>query len=117
MIREISYLKTIRNPMTSNPAYMAIIDDNRRIWGQFHGHGCSFYFVSGNNITDLHLTAEAVEALRVIVEKLQNEMAFQNYAYTISTQGHAPKKKTLTNAKKAGCGKKMKKRPSIKKKK
>lgn len=117
MKKENNYLKTVRNPMGKNPAYLAKIDHNRRIWAIFNGQCLSFYFVNDDVITDLHLTIEATEALRLVIEKIQNEMAFQNYAHTISTQGIAPKKKTLATSKKAGCGKTMKKRPSVKKKK
>jgi len=117
MKKEAKYLKTIRNPMSNNPAFLAEIDNDRRIWGMWNNKSLSFYFISNDVITDLHLTIEAAEALRLVIEKLQNEMAFQNYAHTFSTQGIAPKKKALVSTKKAGLGKKTKKQPSLKKKK
>lgn len=119
MNKELNYLKTLRNPMNSDSmAYLASIDDHRRIWGQYrHGFGCSFYIVNGDMVTELHLTAEGTEALRLVIEKLQNEMSMLGYVHTISTQAHSPKKKTPTGAKKAGSKRKTKKRPSLAKKK
>lgn len=102
-------------------AFIASIDENRRVWGQYrHGFGCSFYIVNGDLVTELHLTVEGTEALRLVIEKLQNDASTLNYFHTtrtISTQGKSPKKKTLVSSKKAGLNKKTKKRPSLVKKK
>lgn len=105
--------------MNRTPAYLAELDGDRRIWGVFLEEidTCSFYFIKDNTITDLHLTIEAVEGLRAIIEKLQIELALQNYSHVISTQGISPKKKPLAASKKAGSSKKTKKQPSAKKKK
>lgn len=97
-------------------AYMASIDDSRRVWGQYrHGFGCSFYIVNGDMVTELHLTIEGTEALRLVIEKLQSEILSIGYM-KISTQAHSPNKKNPTVAKKAGNNRKTK-RPSLAKKK
>lgn len=117
MNSEIKYLSTTRNPMNSNnAAYLATIDDHRRIWGITSGNTYSFYIINGDEIHDVHLTPEATEALRIIIERLQSDSSFIGYSTKISTQAHSPKKKTPVATKKAGSNRKIK-RPSLAKKK
>lgn len=109
---ETKYLATLRNPMNSDsPAYLATIDDHRRIWGQYHkGYGCSFYIINGDIITDLHLTEEATIALHLVLEGLYKKISQS------SIQVKSPKKKTPVVTKKAGNKRTTKKRPSLAKK-
>ena len=55
------------NPMNS-PAYLATIDEHRRIWGLYNKGVCSFFLVKGDSVRDFHLTLEATVALRLVIE-------------------------------------------------
>jgi hypothetical protein len=103
----------------NNPSCMAKLSNDRRIYGVLmkEQKTCGFYFLKDEKFTHLYLSLEAVEGLRAVIEKLQVESALQDYSYAISTRGATPKKKPLAASKKAGCGKKTKKQPSVKKKK
>jgi len=102
------------NPMNS-PAYLATIDEYRRIWGLYNKGICSFFIVKGDAVIDFHLTPEATEALRLVIERLQNEMTTLGYM-KISTGAYSPVQKTPLATKKAG-NKRKTKRPSLAKKK
>ena len=116
MKKQMKHLKTIRNSMGEKLIYHAKIDDTRSVWGKYsHGFGFSFYFIKNEFLTDVHLTTEAAEALRLIIEKLQNETTTLGYM-KISTSAHSPNKKAPLTAKKAGSKRKTK-RPSLAKKK
>jgi hypothetical protein len=99
----------------NSPAYLATIDEHRRVWGLYNKGVCSFFIIKGEKVMDFHLTLEAVEALRLVIEKLQNEMTTLGYM-KISTGTYSPVKKTPLTAKKAGKKRKTK-RPSLAKKK
>lgn len=102
------------SPMNS-PAYLAIIDEHRRVWGLYNQGFCSFVIFKEDSITDIHLTIDATEALRLVIEKLQSEMTTLGYM-KISTQALSLNTKTSLVAKKAGNRRKTK-RPSLAKKK
>jgi len=99
----------------NSPAYLATIDKYRRIWGLYNNGICSLFIINGDIVTDFHLTPEAIEALRLVIEKLQNEMTTLDYM-KISTGSYNPVQKTPLATKRAG-NKRKTKRPSLVKKK
>jgi hypothetical protein len=52
----------------NSPAYLATIDEHRRIWGLYNKGVCSFFLVKGDSVRDFHLTLEATVALRLVIE-------------------------------------------------
>lgn len=101
------------NTKNKNFAIEAKLDNNRKILSKYSDtyNLCSFYFFNHGVITNVHLSLEAVEAMRLLIIAMQEEMAKKKIAYTIMTKSFVPKGKT-GSAKKAGCSGKTKKRPS-----